>query len=143
MAKFNFKFETIKRIKDKLKSKAQKELSEVNLKIEQKISKIEETKRELLENKQMLRQGGMKVSELHFYERHGIYLDGKIKKMIAELKNLEEEKEKKLNELVVKTQESKMFELLKEKHLAKYNEEQLKEENTFLDELAIQKSGRK
>ena len=143
MAKFNFKFETIKRIKDKLKSKAQKELAEINLKIDQKHEKLDAARKELFQTKQMLRKGGGKVSELHYFERHGIFLDGKIKKMIAELENLEIEKQKRLDELVVKTQESKMFELLKEKHHQVYKEDELKKENTFLDELAIQKSGRK
>ncbi len=143
MAKFDFKFETIKRIKDKLKSKAQKELAEINLKIDQKKVKIDEARRELYETKQMLRKDGGKVSELHYYERHGIYLNGKITKMIADIEKLEIEKQKRLDELVVKTQESKMFELLKDKHLQVYNEEELKKDNAFLDELAIQKSGRK
>lgn len=143
MAKFKFKFETVKRIKDKLKSKAQKEFAEINVRIEQKELKIEETKKELLENKIMLRDGVSKVSELHFYERHGIFLNGRIKKLQKDLMELEREKAERLEELVTKTQESKMFELLEDKHLIKHNEQELKEENTFLDELAIQKSGRK
>lgn len=143
MAKFRFKFETVKRIKDRLKSKAQKELAEVNVKIDQKKMKIEEAKQELLQSKLMLRGELTKVAELHFYERHGIYLNSRIKKMHKELEVLEVEKKIRLKELVSKTKESKMFELLQEKHFEKYKEEILKEENTFLDELAIQKSGRK
>ena len=143
MAKFNYKFETVKRIKEKLKSKAQKELSEVNLKIEQKKKKMEETKTEMLENKHLLLQGNCKMVELHYYERHGIFLKGQLDKLTGELGRLEKEKTKKLKTLVDKSKEAKIFEMLEAKHLEKFNEEQMKLENTFLDELAIQKAGRK
>ncbi|MBN1301146.1 MAG: flagellar FliJ family protein [Melioribacteraceae bacterium] len=143
MAGFKYKFDSIHRIKDKLKVKAQRELAEINLKIEQKKQKIEQTREEYRQTKTMLRSGNFKVHEIHYYERHGIFLNGMIKRFKAELEFLEKKKVKKLIELTNKAKEEKMFELLKEKHYQQYMKEQLKTENTFLDELAIQKTGRK
>jgi flagellar biosynthesis chaperone FliJ len=119
MPKFKFKFETISKIKDRLRVKVQKEIAEFNLKIEQKRILID------------------------YYERHDIHLRSKLKKFEAELRSLEYHKRIKMEDLVEKTKELKMFELLEEKHYTNYLLDQSKSENSMLDELAIQKIGRK
>lgn len=143
MPKFKFKFETISKIKDRMRVKVQKEIAEFNLKIEQKRILIEETKNEILENKKMFSSGSHKVSEIHYYERHDIHLRSKLKKFEVELRSLEYHKRIKMEDLVEKTKELKMFELLEEKHYTNYLLDQSKSENSMLDELAIQKIGRK
>ena len=143
MSKFKFKFSAVSNIKDKLKTKAQKELAEINLKIEIKKNKIEETRREFINNKKALSKGSYKVSKLHYYERHGVFLAGKLKQLKAELDSLMLTRQNKLNELVVKTKEQKMFDLLEKKHYEYFLQDELKKENIMLDELAIQNTGRK
>lgn len=143
MSKFKFKFQAISKIKDRLKTKAQKELAVINLKIETKNTAIEKTRQELIDNKKVLTAGSYKVAELHYYERHGVFLSGKLKKLKTELDSFMLERRNKLNELLLKTKEQKMFELLEQKHFENYKYDELKKENKMLDELAIQKMGRK
>lgn len=143
MSKFKFKFSTISKIKDKLKTKAQKELAQINIKIDAKKDRIEKTRQELVDNKKVLSTGKYKVAELHYYERHGVFLEGKLKQLKRELDTLMLARQNKLNELLVKTKEQKMFDLLEKKHFEKYTMDELKKENMMLDELAIQKMGRK
>ena len=143
MSKFKFKFSAISRIKERLKTKAQKELAEINLKIEAKNDGIEKVRQELIDNKKVLSTGTYKVAELHYYERHGVFLAGKLKQLKIELNTLMLTRQNKLNELVAKTKEQKMFDLLEKKHFENYKYDELKKENMMLDELAIQKMGRK
>jgi flagellar export protein FliJ len=143
MSKFKFKFSSISKIKERLKTKAQKELAEINLKIDSVNEFIERTKQEILDNKKMLSTGSYKASELHYYERHGVYLKGKLAKYKKQLDSFRLERQNKMNELVVKTKEQKMFDLLEQKHYENFKHQELKKENMLLDEIAIQKIGRK
>jgi len=142
MKKFNYKFESILKVKESFKKQAMKEVAEVGKQIEEKIVKKEQLISDLTECKQSSTKKTMKISELQFIESHVYFLTKKIQFIDSELARLKLVLKMKQDKLIEKTKESKIFHKLKESKLLKYKREENKEELQMLDELAIQKSSR-
>ena len=79
MAKFKYKFETIKEIKQRLKRKTQKELALIDLDIKKKNNEIDEIKKELKATKAHKTEEKLKSSiELNFIEKYENFLNEQI-----------------------------------------------------------------
>ena len=128
MAKFKFKYDPIKRVKEQLEKKVQKEIAELNDRIENNKTKINTIENEMNLKKLKFKKGA-KVSELQFQKNYETYMQGLIESI---------KRKTKLLELLDKTKEKKMFVKLEEKHLEKFNKEENKLEATRIDEVASQ-----
>jgi len=140
MAKFKYKFETIKKIKETMEKKTQKELSLIELEI----SKANEAIKNLLVSKKLHKakltnNGTVKVSMLHYLQNYELLIDKKIETLQMHITELQKSKEKKIAELAQRTKEAKMFEKLKEKHYLDFLNEQKKIDQIEIDEIASKK----
>ena len=143
MAKFKYKFEAIKSIKERFEKIVQKELAVIYLEIERLEGEVKLLKDELKETKiKKLQNHSTTINELQFYTKYENYCERKIKLFKKEIEKKNIEKEKKLKELVIKSKETKTFEKLKEKHLQEFIKTQEKLEQIELDEIAVKEFNR-
>lgn len=138
MAKFQYKFKTIKDIKERLEKKAQKELAIIDLEINNKNEEIIELTKQLQEcNRQKLESKSNKLKDLHFYEKYQRFLIEQIELVQKYILARKKERAKKMIELVKKSQETKTFETLEEKHLTEFLKTQDKLDQKEMDEFAV------
>lgn len=138
MAKFQYKFKSIKDIKERLEKKTQKELAIIDLEIKNKNEEIVELTRQLQEcNRKKLESKTNKIKDLHFYEKYQRFLIEQIELVQKYILVRKKERAKKMMELVKKTQETKTFEKLEEKHLSEFIKVQDKLEQKEMDEFAV------
>jgi len=139
MAKFQYKFNSIKEVKKQLEKKTQKELAIIELEISNKKIEIEELLK-LLKNQKIKKLGKLSksVTELHFDEKYESYLieQMEILEKYIEEKNIE--RKNKIEELVNKSKETKTFEKLEEKHFTEFVKTQEKQDQKEMDEFAVQ-----
>ncbi|MBI2419591.1 MAG: flagellar FliJ family protein [Ignavibacteriales bacterium] len=138
--KFTYKFESIKRIKEVLQKKVQKEISEIDMKINLIAAEME--KLELTIKAMQLEVGQkkhVKVAEMQHLSRYEDYLSDKIKSLHIEIKELERQRALKLAELQQKQKEQKIFEVLETKKREEFRTEENHLEQITLDEIANQK----
>ncbi len=137
MAKFIYKFESIKRIKKLLEKKAQKELMLIQAEINKKNNEIAELeKRKKDQREETYSKKNIKVTELKFQEDYEKYIDERIAQISSEIDILEKEKEEKLKDLTEKSKEHKTFEKLKEKYKTEFEIEEKRKDQLNLDEIA-------
>lgn len=140
MAKFNYRFETIKQIKKRYEKKVQKEVAVIDIEVKKKEAQIIEIIEKLKsEREKIFEKGSKKASDLHFYSMYENYLLNEKDKVKQELEIKRREKKIKLKELEEKTKETKIFEKLEEKHFEEFKFEQNKIEQLELDEIAVKK----
>lgn len=143
MANFKYKFESVKNAKKTIEKKVQKELMEIEFKIQ----KLNDEIKNLITRKEtysleIKNRNNLKVRDLYFYQDYENFLDAKIKKKRKKVVKLLEEKKTKIEELIQKTKETKMFEKLEEIYKLEYIKEQKKLEQKESDEIAAKKFGR-
>ena len=137
MPKFKFKYDSIKKVKDLLEKKVQKEIAQIELEIERNIAEKEKLVVEI-ENNHKNRKNN-KVSELKAVENYKIMLEKKVEDIQKQIKVLNKLKEEKVNELIEKSKENKIFQTLEENHFENFKyEENLKDEGK-INEIATQK----
>lgn len=138
MAKFKFKFESVKNVKEAFEKKAQKELAQIDLFI----SKHEDIKQKLIDEINELRKSAykrkMNISELQFLGGYDSVLRQQVDMQTEVIKQLEKKREKKIEEVIVKTKEKKMLNQLEEVHRENFIKEENSVELKFFDELAVQ-----
>jgi flagellar export protein FliJ len=138
MNKFVYRFETVKNVKEKLEKKVQRELAVLEAQIE--ICKkdfnilLEEESRNKSEGKRRT-----KISEINFTKGYELYMEKRKNAVLNRINELNNQKENKINELVQKSKEHKIFDTLEEKHREIFYEEQNKEEAGVINEIAIQR----
>ncbi len=137
MAKFKFKYDPIKRVKEQLEKKVQKEIAELNEGIEHNKLKITGIENEINLKKRKFKNVA-KASDLQFQKNYETYMLGLIESIKAKINELVKQKNKKLLELIEKTKEKKMFFKLEEKHLEKFNKEENNLDAKRIDEVASQ-----
>ncbi len=137
MAKFKYKYETIKNIKERLEKKAKKELALIDLEIANKKKEIDELLEKLKKEKKNKLGKKRTINDLHFYEKYESYILEKVEHLQLYIKQKKIEREKKMQDLLKKTKETKTFEKLKEKHLEEFNKMLDEKEQKDLDEFAI------
>jgi flagellar export protein FliJ len=137
---FKYKFESIKKIKESLEKKAQKELAEVDL-------LIEHTKLEILTLDNILKalkvklgeHKSIKAAEMHHINRYEDYLAAERRVLENKLDELETLRTQKLENLQTKQKEFKMFETMEEKHHTAFVLDANRVEQITIDEIANQK----
>ena len=140
---FKYKFESIKKIKESLEKKAQKELAEVDLQIERvrvEIVKLDNIVKALKINVNEHRS--IKAAEMHHINRYEEYIRQEKISLENKIVELELLRTKKLEELQEKQKEYKMFETMKEKHHEAFVVDANRLEQIMLDEVAGQKFAR-
>ncbi len=138
MPNFKFKFESVRKVKETFEKKAQKELAQIDLFI----TKHQQLRQTLLDEINELRNSTyrkkMNISELQFIGGYDNVLRQQIDMQTEVIIQLEKKREKKIEEVVVKTKEKKMLNQLEETHKENYNKEANAVELKFFDEVAVQ-----
>jgi flagellar export protein FliJ len=137
MSKFNFKYDSIKKVKDILEKKVQKEIAFIDMEIDKNIYEREKLILEAEEN--IKNRKSNRVSELKAIENFKRSIEKKIEIIEKQIVALEKQKEEKMKELIEKSKENKIFQTLEEAHLEDFkHEENLKDEGK-INEIATQK----
>lgn len=139
MAKFKYKFESIKRIKESLEKKAQKEVAVIDLDIQKKNEECEKIMTKEKESKINFKQKTVSAGEMQFIKNYELFLQKKRAEIQKDIEILKTKREIKMSELVQKSKEHKIFNKLEEKHIENFYKEQDHLELGFIDELATQK----
>jgi flagellar export protein FliJ len=142
MQKYKFQFESIRKIKEALEKKAQKEVAIIELEIE----KLKNEYNELKEEKENYRKGSKtnyKVAELQFRSDYNDLMDKKLETIQQHIEELNIKKDEKMQDLIQKSKEHKIFNTLDDNFKEKYMLEQNKLESGEIDEIAISKFIRK
>jgi len=140
MAKFKYKFKTIKEIKQRFEKKVQKELALIDLDIKNRQNEILELRVQLKINKRKkIASSSKKIKELLFFEKYESFLLEQIQLIENYIYEKEIEREEKLEELQKKSKETKTFEKLEERHLLEFVKIQDKIDQKAMDEVAVQK----
>ena len=138
MPNFKFKFESVRKVKETFEKKAQKELAQIDLFI----TKHQTLRQKLIDEISELRNSTyrkkMNISELQFIGGYDTVLRQQIDMQTEVIIKLEKKREKKIEEVVVKTKEKKMLNQLEETHKENYNKEANAVELKFFDEVAVQ-----
>jgi len=138
MSNFKFKFESVRKVKETFEKKAQKELAQIDLFI----TKHQALKQKLIDEINDLRNSAykkkMNVAELKFIGGYDTVLRQQIDMQNEVIIQLEKKREKKIEEVVVKTKEKKMLNQLEETHKENFNRETNSLELKFFDEVAVQ-----
>lgn len=142
MSNFKFKFESVRKVKETFEKKAQKELAQIDLFI----TKHQALKQKLIDEINDLRNSAykkkMNVAELKFIGGYDTVLRQQIDMQNEVIIQLEKKREKKIEEVVVKTKEKKMLNQLEETHKENFNRETNALELKFFDEVAVQNFNR-
>jgi len=144
LAKFVYKYESVKKVKENLEKKAQKELALIDLRIEtveREILAVEEERKQLMASGPQNKK--IKISEVQSKIYYDKYLEEHIKTLIEKLGTLKAEKKVILDELVKKSKEHKIFKTLEEKHLQNFLNEENKSDQIQMDDISVQKFVRK
>lgn len=140
MAKFAYKFEMIKRVKENLEKKVQKELALIDMEIDNLNKNLKQVFEEKTKSKKEFeKRKNLKAADLQFHDQEEYLLDLKAKELLNEVVELEQKKKNKIEELEQKTKEHKMLELLEEKHYEDFVYDQNHIEQKELDEIATKK----
>ncbi|HEX3072445.1 MAG TPA: flagellar export protein FliJ [Ignavibacteriales bacterium] len=140
MAKFLYKFRTVKKIKEILEKQAQKELAETQAKIDLVFLEIEQVKELKAKSKaDKEKSGKIKISDLQFMENFTSSLDDTIKALYQEVDNLNKVKEQKIQKLIERAKDSKVFQKLEEKYKEEFLIELNRLEQKEMDEIALRK----
>jgi flagellar FliJ protein len=140
MAKFLYKFKTVKKIKEILEKQAQKELAETQAKIDMVLLEIEQVKELKAKSKaDKEKSGKVKISDLQFMENFTSSLDDRIKALYQEVDNLNKVKEQKIQKLIERAKDSKVFQKLEEKYKEEFLIELNRLEQKEMDEIALRK----
>lgn len=137
MAKFRYKFESIKKVKKIIEKKTQKELMVIEADIQRTKQAIVEVNTIKDESKNSTySKVHLTINEVKFQQSYERYLDEKIAKLKMELGEHEKRKIEKLKELAEKSKEHTVFEKLKEKHYENFLLEENRREQIEIDEIA-------
>jgi len=142
MNNFKFKFEPVKRVKEALEKKTQKEIAVINLEINNKndeINNIAEEKRK----KKLMDIVTISAGDLMFNRVYQRQLDNQIDEKLKSIEDLNVKKNMKKDELVVRAKEKKIFLTLEEIHREIFTKEENDQDIKTINEIAIQKFARK
>ncbi len=142
MAKFKYKFESVKKVKENLEKKAQKEVAIIDLEIEKLKQSYIDVEKEGVEGLRKNESKNVRVDDLKFESNYKKVIQNRLADIQKNIAKMEILREKKIAELIQKSKEHKIFDALKENHFEKFTQEQNKSEMLFIDEIATQKFNR-
>ncbi len=138
MSKFRFKFESVKKVKEAFEKKAQKELAQIDLII----VKHMDLKQKLVDEINDLRNSAykkkMNISELQFLGGYDTVLKQQVQMQSEVITQLENKREKKIEEVVIKTKEKKILKQLEETYRENFYKDINISELKNFDEIAVQ-----
>lgn len=138
MSKFRFKFDSVKKVKEAFEKKAQKELAQLDLVI----AKHQDLKQKLVDEINDLRNTAykkkMNVSELQFIGGYDTVLKQQVEMQSEVISQLEKKREKKIEEVVIKTKEKKILAQLEESYRENFYKDINVGELKNFDEIAVQ-----
>jgi flagellar FliJ protein len=138
MSKFRFKFESVKNVKEAFEKKVQKELAQIDLFI----TKHQQLREKLTDEINSLRNSAykkrMNIAELQFLGGYDNVLRQQVEMQTEVIIQLEKKREKKIEEVVVKTKEKKILSQLEETHREKFYRDINVTELKNFDEIAVQ-----
>jgi flagellar protein FliJ len=137
MSKFKFRFESVLNVKDILEKKIQEEI----FLIEREIQEYKDKRQIVINEREKTRRDMTSISlKASNYQSSKIY-DSNLEKVIQSLERkivqLYEKKKEKMNELVERKREHKIFEMLKENDNQNFQIEERRNELKELNEIAI------
>lgn len=139
MSKFVFKYSSVQKIKENFERKAQKELAQIDLFIQQQ----EKLKKDLIDEINLLRNNKnikrVYAADLIFAGGYKNSVIKKIESVDSELNNLNNKRNQKLDEVLQKSKEKKVLNKLEEIHIENFVKESNQIETKELDEIAVQK----
>lgn len=139
MAKFIYKFESIKKTKEALEKKVQKEMAVIDLEIAKLTEEYKQVEDEEIKSKRSWLKKDISISEIKFKKNYELLLNRKKSALMIQIEKMNEKKDLKLKELIEKSKEHKIFETLEETYHENFIAEQNHLELKFIDELATQK----
>lgn len=140
MNKYTYKFESVKKVKKTLEKKTQKELAEINVKIDDLTDKCFQVEEEKGKTLMMMKESrNIKAAEIHNYIGRKNYLESLVDNYKHQISVLQKEKVKKIVELEQKSKEHKIFEKLDEINYSEHLAESNRQEQMMIDEIAIKK----
>lgn len=138
MSKFKFRFESVKSVKEAFEKKAQKELAQIDIFI----TKHQDLRNKLVEEVNSLRNSAykkkMNVAELQFIGGYDQVLKQQIDMQTEVITQFEKKREKKIEEVVVKTKEKKILNQLESTHRGNFYRDINMTELKNFDEIAVQ-----
>ncbi len=139
MAKFVYKFEAIKKTKEALEKKAQKEVAVIDIEIAKLTEECKQVEEEETNSKKSWLKRDISVAEIKFKKNYELFLNRKKSAVLIQIQKMNEKKDIKLKELIQKSKEHKIFDSLEETYLENFKDEQNHLDIKFIDELATQK----
>jgi flagellar FliJ protein len=146
MKKFQFKFDTILRVKEKREELLKHEFMKLNaLKLEEEkiLSDIKEKRAYISREKSDSSTSGVDIQSLIYFEQYLTVLLNKIDQTKKNIKEFEMKADSKREEVVEASKEKKVFEKLKERQFDQFKRMIIFNEQQVLDEAAISKFNRK
>lgn len=137
MGKFEYRFQSIEEVKEKIKKNSEKEFAVVLIKINDKKNEIDLVEKGIKESYEDVKT--LNPGEMVFLEKYRDSLKTKLYRKERELSALEEEKRKKQAILTQHHKEHKVFVKLKEKQFNDFQNDQKRLEQKSTDEIANQK----
>jgi flagellar export protein FliJ len=142
MNNFKFKFEPVKRVKEALEKKTQKEIAVIN----QEINKINDEINKIVERKRInkiMDMVSISAGDLMFNRTYQKQLDNEIEDNLKIINDLYSKINKKTEELVTRAKEKKILTTLEEIHRDLFIQDENKQDIKIINEIAIQKFARK
>jgi len=133
---FVYKFDTIKKIKEIFEKRVQKEVASIQLEIDKARDEYDGVlKKRMQENKRHVKI--ISASDLKFHKHYLASLNEEMNRIRKIIDELITKKEVKMQELLQKSKEHKIFNTLEEIHLEEFKRDQDKIEMINIDEIAM------
>lgn len=138
MSKFIYKFDTIRKVKESLEKKVQKEVAEIDLSIAKYKADLQKLANEEKEQHKKF-STNIKIAELKERRAYLVSVKKKMENVQLQINALYVQREKKINELIQKSKEHKIFDSLEDVYRDQYNEEEKRLEMVQVNETATQR----
>lgn len=142
MARFVYRLQPLLNVKKQMEDNKKNELGKELQKLEVekvKLKKIETSKEECIDDFNTCTSHGATIGKIKEYNIYLSFLNDKLWSQKQDVKLQEDNVDKVREELIGIVQEREMLDKLKEKNYQRFMEEQLKEEQKLLDEVASYK----
>ncbi|MBZ0199161.1 MAG: hypothetical protein K8H86_04785 [Ignavibacteriaceae bacterium] len=139
MSKFTYKFESIIKVKESLEKKAQKDVAEIDLLIEKQKEEYEKIVEEGKNSQHDFSYKKVHASELQFIKAYEADIKEQLCLIMQKIEQLEIKKDEKMIELIERTKEHKIFEILKDNHREQFRVDENKVDMDSINEMATQK----
>lgn len=138
MSKFTYKFDAIRKVKESLEKKVQKEVAEIDLLIDRYKLELQKLTDEEKEQSEKFSKN-IKIVELKERRAYLVSLKKKMENVQMQINALYLQREKKINELIQKSKEHKIFDSLEDVYRDQFNEEEKRLEMVQVNETATQR----